>query len=73
LVCAEATPANITWASAQKLPSSDAPILAAAVQAGAEMLVTGDQTDFGHLFGKTLRGTEVLPPVRAVEHIIAGE
>lgn len=31
------------------LPMADAPILAAAVQAGADALVTGDRADFGHL------------------------
>lgn len=70
-VCAEATPENVAWAAAQTLPAKDAPILAAAVQAGAALLVTGDQTDFGHLYGKSLRGTEVLPPVAAVERVIA--
>lgn len=72
-VCAEATPENIAWASTQQLPAKDAPILAAAVQAQAMLLVTGDQTDFGHLFGQTLRGTQVLPPVTAIERIIGGK
>jgi predicted nucleic acid-binding protein len=53
------------------LPAKDAPILAAAVQAGATLLVTGDQNDFGHLYGQTLRGTQVLPPAAAIERIIA--
>ena len=72
-VCAEATPENTAWAAQQKLPSKDAPILAAAVQASAAVLVTGDQTDFGHLYGQTLRGTQVLPPVAAIKRVIAGE
>jgi len=71
-VCAEAAPAIIAWAASQRLPPKDAPILAAAVQAGAALLVTGDQTDFGHLYGKSLQGTEVLPPVTAIERILAG-
>jgi hypothetical protein len=70
-VCAEASRENVAWAGDQKLPSNDAPILAAAVQAGVELLVTGDATDFGHLYGKTLRGTEVLTPDLAIERVIA--
>lgn len=70
-VCTEAVPDSVAWALAQQLPAKDAPILAAAVQAGARLLVTGDRKDFGHLYGKTLRGTLVLPPVAAIEWIIA--
>jgi predicted nucleic acid-binding protein len=70
VVCAEPTLDNIAWPGAQKLPAKDAPILAAAVQAGADVLVTGDETDFGHLYRRTLRGTEILPPVAAIERII---
>jgi len=43
------------------------------VQAGATILATGDKTDFGHLYGRILRGTEVLPPIAAIERIIAAE
>src|SRR5437764_15004160 len=60
VVCAEPAGANVSWAAAQPLPAKDAPILAAAVQAKANILATGDKTDFGHLFGRTLRGTEIL-------------
>ena len=72
-VGAEATPENIAWAAAQQLPAKDAPILAAAVQAGVALLVTGDQADFGHLYGKSLRGVRVLPPEVAIEQIIGGK
>lgn len=70
-VCPEATAENIAWAAEQRLPRKDAPILAAAVQAGAKLLVTGDHTDFGHLYGQTLRGTQVLAPIAAIELVIA--
>lgn len=70
-VCVEATPENVAWAAGYRLPAKDAPILAAAVQAGATLLVTGDQKDFGHLYGQTLRRTQVLPPVAAIEQVIA--
>lgn len=69
--CVEAAPENIAWAATCGLPAKDAPILAAAVQAGATLLVTGDQKGFGQLYGQTLRGTQVLPPIAAIGQIIA--
>lgn len=69
-VCAEAAQEYIAWALAQQLPANDAPILAAAAQAGATLLITGDRRDFGHLYGKTLRGIRVLPPLAAIEWIL---
>ena len=72
VVCIEPSATNVSWAAAQPLPAKDAPILAAAVQAEADILATGDKTDFGHLFGRTLRGTEILAPVAAIERILAG-
>jgi predicted nucleic acid-binding protein len=70
-VCPEGSPATLEWARASALPEKDAPILAAAVQAGADLLVTGDRSHFGRLYGARLRGTEVLPPGPAIERILA--
>jgi len=67
VVVAEAPAALVQWALAQGLPLKDAPILAAAIHANAELLVTGDTRDFGHLFGRDLRGTRVVPPAAAVD------
>lgn len=53
-------------AMAFELPSKDVPILAAAISAGSDVLVTGDRRDFGHLYGKTIEGTLVLKPADAV-------
>jgi uncharacterized protein len=50
----------LLWAEAQGLPAKDAPILAAAVSARADLLVTGDRRHFGPLFGRVLRGVRVL-------------
>jgi hypothetical protein len=44
------------------LPEKDAPILAAAMAAGATHLITGDRRDFGAHYGKTIGGVLVLPP-----------
>lgn len=59
----EASPSLVRWAEAQGLPAKDAPILAAAIQAEANYLVTGDKRDFGPLFGRTLKGVRVVSPV----------
>jgi predicted nucleic acid-binding protein len=47
-------------AAEQGLPDKDAPILAAARVAKADILVTGDRTHFGHLYGKTIGSLWVL-------------
>lgn len=56
----EAAPSRAAWARRQGLPEEDAPILAAAADAGADVLVTGDRTHFGHLSGHTVGGVHVL-------------
>jgi predicted nucleic acid-binding protein len=70
-VTAEATPAGAEWALEQSLPPEDAPVLAAAVEARADLLVTGDRTHFGHLFGKSRRGVKVTRPVDALAEVIS--
>lgn len=59
------------WAHADGLPWKDAPILGAAVQARADLLVTGDRTHFGHLLGRTLRGVKVATPAQALARVLA--
>lgn len=44
------------------LPPKDRPILAAALAAGATHLITGDVSDFGHLFDTTVGGLRVQTP-----------
>jgi uncharacterized protein len=58
-VVPEGSPEQFAWVH-EHLPSKDAPILAAAVAAGAELLVTGDRAHFGTLYGRTFAGTEVI-------------
>ena len=69
-IVAEAPAALVEWARAQGLPLKDAPILAAAVSAKADLLVTGDSRDFGHLFGQVLRGTRVITPAAALDLVL---
>lgn len=68
-LCAESGREMLAWA-AQSLPPKDAPVLAAAASARADVLMTGDRTDFGHLYGKRLRGVEVMSPRAALECIL---
>ncbi len=56
----EASSLRVAWARHQRLPDEDAPILAAAAEASADVLVTGDRGHFGHLFGRTLERVRVL-------------
>ncbi len=70
-VCREATPDAVRWARSTGLPDKDAPILAAAVQAKANMLVTGDRAHFGVLYECKEGGVEVLTPRAALERILA--
>ncbi len=59
----------VIWALEQGLPEQDAPILAAAVFAQADALITGDRTHFGPLFGRTLRGVRVVPLSQALAFV----
>jgi predicted nucleic acid-binding protein len=68
----EADPRLVAWAADQGLPPGDAPILAAAVAAAADALVTGDRTHFGHLFGTRVGDVEVLSLAEAIGRLIAG-
>lgn len=56
----EPPPPLVDRASGEGLPDSDAPILAAAIASGADVLVTGDRRHFGELFGTTVEGVEIL-------------
>ncbi len=66
----EASSKGVAWALERGLPLKDAPILAAAVQARCDVLVTGDRTHFGPLFGRRFRGVEVLSPAEALERLL---
>ncbi len=69
-ICREAATDAVQWARSTGLPGKDAPILAAAVQAKVDILVTGDRAHFGMLYGRKLRGVAVLTPRAALELIL---
>jgi len=62
----EAAASECRWAVEQGLPPKDAPILAAARQAGADVLLTGDATHFGHLYDSPVGGMRILRPADAL-------
>lgn len=64
--CPEGDPRLVAWAAAHGLPAGDAPILAAAVAAGAGGLVTGDRRHFGQLLGRVMGPLTVLLPADAL-------
>ena len=66
----EADPRLVEWAGELGLPANDAPIVAAATAAEVNILVTGDRTHFGHLFGTTVGGVTVLPPGDALAIVL---
>lgn len=72
VVAPEATPSAVAWARDQGLPDEDAPILGAALAAHADVLVTGDRTHFGRLFGRTVGGVQVLSLAETLERILGG-
>ena len=70
VIVPEPKPDMVLWARQLSLPAKDAPIMAAAVQSGATVLVTGDRRDFGHLFGQTHNGVAVLSPRETLEYLL---
>ena len=50
------------------LPEKDAPILIAAIEAGATHLLTGDIRHFGPYFGKTVEGVLISLPGEYLRH-----
>jgi predicted nucleic acid-binding protein len=77
---AEPRRALIEKALERGLPPKDAPILAAAWEARAAALVSGDRQHFGHLYGQPLRGVvgdsaseveiEVLTPGAVLAYVL---
>jgi len=51
------------------LALKDQPILCGAIVAKADFLLTGDKKDFGHLFGKRVRGVKIVTVAMLVEEL----
>ena len=46
--------------SGRRLRGKDIPILASAAMCGADILLTGDERDFGKWFGRTIGGVKIV-------------
>jgi predicted nucleic acid-binding protein len=68
-ICAEPTAELVKWAATAGAPERDAPILAAAAQAGADWLVSGDR-GFVPAHGRRLRGVEIIMPATALDRLL---
>jgi predicted nucleic acid-binding protein len=67
----DAGPKLVSRARSFGLPENDGPILAAAIAAGVDLLVTGDRKHFGHLFGSSVGRVRIVTLVEALEALIA--
>lgn len=62
---------HLDLARAHGLPDKDIPILAAAMSQRVDLLVTGDRRDFGHLYGSSPGGVEIIGLPGAIERLLA--
>lgn len=68
-VCGEPGAEFARWATGLEISEKDRPIIAAAAQAGADWLVTGDR-GFSPVYGRRLRGVEVMLPAEALARLL---
>lgn len=54
---------------APELPEKDRPVLAAAIRARCGVLLTGDKTHFGPLYGKAFEGVTIHSPASLARHL----
>ena len=52
-----------------ELPLKDRPILGGAIAGNATHLLTGDERDFGKLWGKTIQGVTIVSPKMLAEEL----
>ncbi|QDU70143.1 PIN domain-containing protein [Engelhardtia mirabilis] len=53
-----------------KLASKDVPLLCAAIRAEADLFVTGDRLDFGHLLDEVVHGVRIISPLGLAERLL---
>ena len=63
-------PTELPQRVAAALPEKDQPVLAAAIRLRCDVLVTGDRTHFGKLFGTTIEGVVIHSPRSLAEAVL---
>lgn len=62
--------ARVLAPEATALPEKDRPVLAAAIHHRCDILITGDRTHFGGLYGRQLQGVLILSPAQLAERML---
>ena len=68
-ICAEPGTELVQWAAGLEISPKDAPIIAAAAQAGVDWLVSGDR-GFSRVYGRKVRGVEIMLPAEALARLL---
>lgn len=64
---------SVRFALSVDLADKDVPILCVAIRAGCEALATGDKRHFGHLYGQTIDGVQIVSLVQLAKMLTEGE
>jgi predicted nucleic acid-binding protein len=70
MTTAKAQASDAALEASLPLPVKDRPVLAAAIRQGCAVLVTGDRTHFGALYGGTVHGVAVHSPRSLAEVLL---
>jgi hypothetical protein len=70
MTTAKAQASDAALETSLPLPVKDRPVLAAAIRQGCAVLVTGDRTHFGALYGGTVHGVAVHSPRSLAEVLL---
>lgn len=61
---------TVAWLPSVTLKSKDVPILGGAIAGAATHLLTGDERDFGALWGKTVAGVKIVSPKMLADEFV---
>ena len=67
---ADVHPSPATFQTAPPLPEKDRPVLAGAIRYRCDVLLTGDRTHFGALYGKAVQGVTIHSPRSLAEILL---
>lgn len=56
--------------ASRSLPEKDRPVLEAAIRLRCDVLITGDKTHFGALYGTAVEGVQVLSPAQLANELL---